>query len=212
MILLSFIASRARNIKASTVPEIIEMRFGHVARNLSMFALVVAYMVIVSYQFNAGGAVLEVITGDKDPVAIQVGNTLTQRQLTKGRLVYEPEDTWTGQTELIVTPVSDKVTEPVRYTIGVVMSDAIIEAKGKQSDVNGDPNQPSGIIAKQNSYVRLRLEASKMGDFAKFTITKLPTSGASNLVEPKLTAKKATIIAATCIICYTALAGLMSLA
>lgn len=30
-----------------------------------MVSLVVAYMVIVSYQFNAGGAVLEVIVGDK---------------------------------------------------------------------------------------------------------------------------------------------------
>ncbi|MCP4452920.1 MAG: sodium:solute symporter family protein, partial [Planctomycetes bacterium] len=212
MILLSFIASRARDIKASTVPEIIEMRFGQMARNLSMFALVVAYMVIVSYQFNAGGAVLEVITGDKDPVAIQVGDTLTQRQLAKGRFVYEPQENWTGQTALIVTPVSAQVTDPIRYTIGVVTSDAIIEAKATQSDVNGDPNQSSGIIAKQNSYVRLRLDASRLGDFAEFTMTKLPASGLSNLVEPKLTAKKATIIAATCIIGYTALAGLMSLA
>ena len=65
MALLSLIATRARNIEASTVPEIIERRFGPVARNLAMVSLVVAYMVIVSYQFNAGGAVLEVIVGDK---------------------------------------------------------------------------------------------------------------------------------------------------
>jgi SSS family solute:Na+ symporter len=67
MILLSFIATRARNVEANTVPEIIERRFGPAARNLSMISLVVAYMVIVSYQFNAGGAVLEVIVGDKEP-------------------------------------------------------------------------------------------------------------------------------------------------
>ncbi|MFC1758088.1 sodium:solute symporter [Planctomycetota bacterium] len=65
MILLSLIASRARNVEASTVPEIIERRFGPVARSLAMVSLVIAYMVIVSYQFNAGGAVLEVIVGDK---------------------------------------------------------------------------------------------------------------------------------------------------
>jgi SSS family solute:Na+ symporter len=65
MALLSLIATRARNVKASTVPEIIERRFGPVARSLAMVSLVVAYMVIVSYQFNAGGAVLEVIVGDK---------------------------------------------------------------------------------------------------------------------------------------------------
>ena len=58
MALLSLIATRARNIEANTVPEIIERRFGPVARNLAMVSLVIAYMVIVSYQFNAGGAVL----------------------------------------------------------------------------------------------------------------------------------------------------------
>jgi SSS family solute:Na+ symporter len=74
MILLSLIATRARNVEANTVPEIIERRFGPLARNLAMLSLVVAYMVIVSYQFNAGGAVLEVIVGDKD--------LLTARQAT----------------------------------------------------------------------------------------------------------------------------------
>ncbi len=63
MILLSLIAARVRSIEASTVPEIIERRFGPVARGLAMVSLVIAYMVIVSYQFNAGGAVLEVIVG-----------------------------------------------------------------------------------------------------------------------------------------------------
>jgi len=63
MVLLSLIASRVRSIDASTVPEIIEQRFGPATRNLAMISLVIAYMVIVSYQFNAGGAVLEVIVG-----------------------------------------------------------------------------------------------------------------------------------------------------
>jgi SSS family solute:Na+ symporter len=63
MILLSFIATRARNIEASSVPEIIGSRFGTVARFLAVIALIMAYMVIVSYQFNAGGAVIEVISG-----------------------------------------------------------------------------------------------------------------------------------------------------
>ena len=63
MALLSLIATRVRSIEASTVPEIIEKRFGPVARGLAVISLVIAYMVIVSYQFNAGGAVLEVIVG-----------------------------------------------------------------------------------------------------------------------------------------------------
>ena len=79
MILLSLIATRARGVEANTVPEIIERRFGPLARNLAMLSLVVAYMVIVSYQFNAGGAVLEVIVGEKDAVAVRLGDRLTRR-------------------------------------------------------------------------------------------------------------------------------------
>lgn len=66
MILLSIIAARARNIELSSVPEIIGSRFGPVARMLAVIALVMAYMVIVSYQFDAGGRVIEVISTGPD--------------------------------------------------------------------------------------------------------------------------------------------------
>jgi SSS family solute:Na+ symporter len=65
MILLTRIAPRARNYSAYSVPEIIGSRYGQTARLLAVVALVIAYMVIVSYQFNAGGAVLEVILQDE---------------------------------------------------------------------------------------------------------------------------------------------------
>ncbi len=96
MILLSFIATRARNIEALTVPEIIGRRFGGWARTLAVVALIVAYMVIVSYQFNAGGMVLEVIAGKKAPVTLEPGNPLTKRQVRKGYLRYEPPTDWIG--------------------------------------------------------------------------------------------------------------------
>jgi SSS family solute:Na+ symporter len=55
MMLLTRIAPRARNYSAYSVPEIIGSRYGQTARLLAVVALVIAYMVIVSYQFNAGG-------------------------------------------------------------------------------------------------------------------------------------------------------------
>jgi solute:Na+ symporter, SSS family len=64
MILLTRVAPRARNYEVYSVPEIIGARYGWAARLLAVFALVIAYMVIVSYQFNAGGAVLSVILTD----------------------------------------------------------------------------------------------------------------------------------------------------
>jgi Na+/proline symporter len=130
MILLSFVATRARNIEALSVPEIIGKRFGGTARMLAVVSLILAYMVIVSYQFNAGGMVLEVITGKKNPVTLDAGNTLSARQVRKGYFRYEPPADWTG-TARIGFDVKDKGTErwsgdPKWFTVLVVPSTRII--------------------------------------------------------------------------------------
>lgn len=64
MMLLTRVAPRARDYDVYSVPEIIGSRYGTTARLLAVVSLVIAYMVIVSYQFNAGGAVLHVILTD----------------------------------------------------------------------------------------------------------------------------------------------------
>jgi len=62
--LLTKIAGKVRSFNKFTVPEIIGDRYGPAARLLSVVALVMAYMVIVSYQYNAGGAVLHTVLSD----------------------------------------------------------------------------------------------------------------------------------------------------
>lgn len=62
--ILTRIAARARSFECLTVPEILGERYGQGARLLSVVALVLAYLVIVSYQYNAGGAVLQTILTD----------------------------------------------------------------------------------------------------------------------------------------------------
>ncbi len=62
--ILTRIAGKIRDMDTYTVPEIISNRFGNGARNLTVIALVLAYLVIVSYQYNAGGAVLQMIFTD----------------------------------------------------------------------------------------------------------------------------------------------------
>lgn len=130
MILLSFIATRARNIEALTVPEIIGKRFGGKARTLAVVALILAYMVIVGYQFNAGGMVLEVIAGQKDKVTLDTGSLLTKRQVRKGYFRYEPPADWTGVSH-IDFDAKDKSTSQwsgsaERFTVLVVPSAQII--------------------------------------------------------------------------------------
>lgn len=207
MILLSLIAAKARNIQASSVPEIIGTRFGQVARNLSVISLIIAYMVIVSYQFNAGGAVLEVITGNKPPIALQVNGELTKEQLKKGRLVFTPDKDWTGQTRMIIGAEAGggQSTGDLDFRIQVVSSDELIDANERLSE------EPNDVAVKENSFGRLRYDAASLTG-AQYVIRFLPEHGSLDLVEPILTARKATLIAAVFIVVYAALAGLLSLA
>lgn len=73
IIILTKIAGKVRSFEKFTVPEILGDRFGPLARFLAVIALVIAYMVIVSYQYNAGGAVINtVLTNDQGVSLISV--------------------------------------------------------------------------------------------------------------------------------------------
>ena len=64
VVVLTQIAGKVRAYEKFTVPEILGDRFGPTARTLSFIDLVIAYMVIVSYQYNAGGAVIHTVLKD----------------------------------------------------------------------------------------------------------------------------------------------------
>ncbi len=206
MSLLSIVATRARDMQATSVPEIIGERFGPLARLLAVTALITAYMVVVSYQFNAGGAVLEVIAGDKNPVSLKVGNELTRRQLTRGWVRYTPDPNFTGQVSMMAQSM-DSPRASSTYKIEVVTGNEIAQAI-KDREEKGQDND---VAIRRNNYTRIRY---KLPTYLKglFRIAILPASGRVELVEPKLTKETATIIAAVFIIAFTMLAGLLSLA
>jgi Na+/proline symporter len=238
MILLSFIATRARNIEALSVPEIIGRRFGNIARLLAVVALVIAYMVIVSYQFNAGGMVLEVIAGKKEKAVVSPDDVLTKNQVRKGYFHYEPPQNWTGTAEIkfhLKSKGSDEWSETLEtFTVKVVPATEISEQnqilrkdieelRGKIQGA-GDASAKDEIelrrlentnIIKQNTFTRIMMKGYDSG-FDKhdgiYRLSAIPKEGEIYLHEPKLTAERATIIAAIFIIAYTMLAGLLSLA
>ena len=213
MILLSFIATRARDIEAISVPEIIGRRYNNTARLLAVIALVIAYMVIVSYQFNAGGMVLEVIAGKKEKVALKVDDILTKYHVSKGYFHYEPPKDWTGSTEIkfhVKSKSSDKWSETLEiFTIKVVQS---TEISGEKAQTNRLQNTSA---IKENTFTRVIIKGFDSG-FKKrdgiYRLASIPKQGQIFLHEPVLTAQTATIIAAVFIIAYTMLAGLLSLA
>lgn len=63
LIVLYLIAARARKFGQYTVPDILEARYNKWARILGTLVTIIAYTAIVSYQFRAGGMVLNLITG-----------------------------------------------------------------------------------------------------------------------------------------------------
>jgi SSS family solute:Na+ symporter/sodium/proline symporter len=61
LLVIFFIAGRARRFAQFTVPDLLELRFNVGARVLGTISIVVAYTVIASYQFIGGGDVLHLI-------------------------------------------------------------------------------------------------------------------------------------------------------
>jgi SSS family solute:Na+ symporter len=65
IIVAYFIAGRVRRFGQFTVPDILEARYNQWARLLATITTVIAYVVIVSYQFRGGGWVINIITEGK---------------------------------------------------------------------------------------------------------------------------------------------------
>jgi len=64
-----FLAGRIRTFGQYTIGDILEVRYGRFARLFGAVALVIAFVTIVSYQFRAGGYILNVVTDGAVSVA-----------------------------------------------------------------------------------------------------------------------------------------------
>src|SRR6202522_2278722 len=64
LLLIYFIAPRARKFAQFTIPDLLEARYNQVARVLGAIAILFAYTGIASYQFRGGGDVLHLIFPD----------------------------------------------------------------------------------------------------------------------------------------------------
>lgn len=64
ILVLYFLAARARGLKGITVQDLLEQRYNAAARIGGTITLVIAYTTIVSYQYRAAGAVLNLVLPD----------------------------------------------------------------------------------------------------------------------------------------------------
>jgi SSS family solute:Na+ symporter len=61
--LVYFLAHRVRRIAKYTMPDLLELRYGTVARILGTVVVVIAYTTIAAYQFRGGGRLLNLVAG-----------------------------------------------------------------------------------------------------------------------------------------------------
>jgi len=72
--IIYFVAAKIRTFGQYTVGDILEVRYGKFARLFGAIAIIVAFTTIVSYQFRAGGYILNVVTDGR--VSLEVGQTI----------------------------------------------------------------------------------------------------------------------------------------
>ncbi len=75
IILIYFLAEKIRTFGKYTIGDILEVRYGKFARLFGALALIISFTAIVSYQFRAGGYILNVVS--KGAISVEIGQTLT---------------------------------------------------------------------------------------------------------------------------------------
>jgi solute:Na+ symporter, SSS family len=74
IIVIYFLAGKIRTFGQYTIGDILEVRYGRFARLFGAIALIIAFTTIVSYQFRAGGYIINVITDGA--VSVELGQAI----------------------------------------------------------------------------------------------------------------------------------------
>lgn len=74
IVVIYFLAAKIRTFGQYTIGDILEVRYGKFARLFGAIALIIAFTTIVSYQFRAGGYILNVAT--KGSVSVELGQAI----------------------------------------------------------------------------------------------------------------------------------------
>jgi SSS family solute:Na+ symporter len=74
IVVIYFLAAKIRTFGQYTIGDILEVRYGKFARLFGAIALIIAFTTIVSYQFRAGGYILNVTTDGA--ISVALGQTI----------------------------------------------------------------------------------------------------------------------------------------
>src|SRR2546430_6677774 len=72
LVIIYFVAPRARKFAQFTIPDLLETRYNATARVLGTIAILFAYTAITSYQFKGGGDILHLTFGIKRDIGMYI--------------------------------------------------------------------------------------------------------------------------------------------
>jgi Na+/proline symporter len=193
IVIIYFLAARIRTFGQYTIGDILEVRYGKFARLFGAVALIISFTAIVSYQFRAGGLILNVITQSDEKATVLTMANGKQRTVS-GLRQY-------SATTLVLR--DGRSVEALN-----LMEDAS-EGEYRFYDADGDERR-IGLADVT--------DATKGGDVYFYRsddggTVRLPASEvARKELEATVTVFWGQIIAAVFVILFTALAGMMAVA
>lgn len=162
ILVLYFAAGRLHTLSRHTVPELLELRFGHGVRLVGTVIILLAYAGITAYQFLGGGYIISLVT----PLSSQQGTALVAVVVTflavSGGLFTVA---WTDFLSAVLIVVSLVVSVPIVLAAVGSPSDFLARLPDQSRSVSGGlgPVQLLGyflpllllVLADQNMYQRL---------------------------------------------------------
>lgn len=87
LLIIYFVAPRARKFAQYTIPDLLETRYNATARVLGTIAILFAYTAITSYQFKGGGDILHLIFPGLDQIAVNTFHFAPQNSHALGMII-----------------------------------------------------------------------------------------------------------------------------
>jgi len=193
IVVIYFLAARVRTFGQYTIGDILEVRYGKLARLFGAFALIISFTAIVSYQFRAGGLILNIVTRSEENrsvLTLASGERLSVQDLRQFR-------------SSVLTLRGGRQVEAFNLKVdGAAGVYRYYDEKGGResapvSDVSSVEERGEVYLYKNPAGGVSRLESGQVAD-KEFEGTISRTNGA--------------IIAAVLVILFTALAGMMAVA
>jgi SSS family solute:Na+ symporter/sodium/proline symporter len=193
IVIIYFLAARVRTFGQYTIGDILEARYGKFARLFGALALIISFTAIVSYQFRAGGLILNIITrGDdnRSVITLADGERLSVQNLREYQASAVTLADGTAQEAFNLR--KDEAAGVYRF----------------YNVAGGEETLPADTVAQVDSKGLVFLHEEADGSIARLAEDRV----ADKEFEGTISRTRGAIIAAAFVILFTALAGMMAVA